>query len=50
VPLEDLARVPRVAIAAGGWRKVRAIRAVLAATDAQVLITDEAAAEGLLAG
>jgi DNA-binding transcriptional regulator LsrR (DeoR family) len=49
VPLDDLARVPRIAIAAGGRRKVRAIRAVLKATAARVLITDENAAEGLLA-
>ncbi len=48
VPLEDLRRVPKVVIAAGGWRKVNAIRAALKATHARVLITDEKAAQGLL--
>ncbi|MFI4902712.1 MAG: sugar-binding transcriptional regulator [Burkholderiales bacterium] len=48
IPLEDLRRVPRIAIAAGGRRKVAAIRAVLKATGARVLITDQDAAEGLL--
>ena len=48
VGLEDLRRVSRIVIAAGGARKVAAIRAALAATGARVLITDEAAARGLL--
>jgi DNA-binding transcriptional regulator LsrR (DeoR family) len=48
VGLEDLRRVPKIVIAAGGRRKVAAIRAALKATDARVLITDEAAARGLL--
>ena len=49
VGLEDLRRVPTIVIAAGGSRKVAAIRAALAATGARVLITDEVAAQGLLA-
>ena len=48
VGLEDLRRVPKIVIAAGGRRKVAAIRAALKATDARALITDEAAARGLL--
>jgi DNA-binding transcriptional regulator LsrR (DeoR family) len=48
VGLEDLRRVAKIVIAAGGRRKVAAIRAALKATDARVLITDEAAARGLL--
>jgi DNA-binding transcriptional regulator LsrR (DeoR family) len=48
VPLHELRNIPRVAIAAGGARKVLAIRAALAATTASVLITDEDAALGLL--
>lgn len=48
VPLHELRKIPRVVIASGGSRKVRAIRAALAATTASVLITDEDAALGLL--
>ncbi|HZI83764.1 MAG TPA: sugar-binding transcriptional regulator [Casimicrobiaceae bacterium] len=48
VGLEELRRVPKVVIAAGGKRKVVAIRAALRATGAKVLITDQAAALGLL--
>ena len=48
VGLEDLRRVPKIVIAAGGRRKVGAIEAALKATGAGVLITDEAAARGLL--
>ena len=48
VGLEDLRRVPKIVIAAGGARKVAPIRAALAATRARVLITDEAAARALL--
>ena len=48
VALEDLRRVPRIVVAAGGRRKVAAVRAALKATGAGVLITDEAAARGLL--
>jgi len=48
VDLEDLRRVPRVVVAAGGRRKVAAIRAALKATGAGVLITEEGAARGLL--
>lgn len=49
VPLDDLRRVPRIAIASGGRRKVAALRAALAAVPVSVLITDEDAARGLLA-
>ncbi|HEX8010096.1 MAG TPA: sugar-binding transcriptional regulator [Casimicrobiaceae bacterium] len=49
VDLEDLRRVPKIVIAAGGRRKVAAIKAALGATGAKVLITDEAAARRLLA-
>lgn len=48
VDLEDLRRVPRIVVAAGGRRKVAAIRAALKATGAGVLITEEGAARGLL--
>lgn len=48
VGLDDLRRVPRIVIAAGGRRKVRAIDAALKATQARVLITEESAARGLL--
>lgn len=46
--LDDLRRLPKVVIAAGGARKAVAIRAALKATRASVLITDEAAARALL--
>ena len=48
VPLDDLRRVPKIVIAAGGRRKVGAIRTALKATRARVLVTDENAALGLL--
>jgi DNA-binding transcriptional regulator LsrR (DeoR family) len=48
VGLDDLRRVPKIVIAAGGRRKVNAIRAALKATEGRVLITDAAAAQGLL--
>ena len=48
VGLDDLRRVPKIVIAAGGRRKVAAIRAALNATQARILITDESAARGLL--
>ena len=48
VDLEDLRRVPKIVVAAGGRRKVAAIRAALKATGAGVLITEEGAAQGLL--
>lgn len=48
VDLDDLRRVPKIVVAAGGRRKVAAIRAALKATGAGVLITEEAAARGLL--
>ena len=46
----DLRDIGLVAIAAGGANKEHAIRAALRASDAKVLITDEGAAEALLAG
>ena len=49
VALDDLRRLPKVVIAAGGARKAVAIRAALKATHASVLVTDEAAARALLA-
>jgi len=49
VGLPDLRRVPKIVIASGGRRKVGAIRAALKAIAVSVLITDEAAARGLLA-
>lgn len=49
IDLRDLRRVPNIVFAAGGRRKVGAIRATLKALAATVLITDEAAARGLLA-
>jgi DNA-binding transcriptional regulator LsrR (DeoR family) len=48
VGLDDLRRVPRIVVAAGGRRKVAAIRAALKGTGAGVLITEEGAARGLL--
>lgn len=48
VGLDDLRRVPKIVIAAGGRHKVDAIRTVLKATRAGVLITEETAAIGLL--
>jgi DNA-binding transcriptional regulator LsrR (DeoR family) len=48
VELKDLARVPKIVFAAGGNRKVQALRAAFKALPVSVLITDEAAARGLL--
>lgn len=48
IDLRDLRRVPKIVFAAGGRRKVGAIRAALKAVAASVLITDEGAACGLL--
>jgi DNA-binding transcriptional regulator LsrR (DeoR family) len=48
VDLDDLRRVPRIVVAAGGRRKVAAMRAALKGTGAGVLITEEGAARGLL--
>ena len=48
VDLDDVRHVPRIVLASGGRRKVAALLAALTALPAQVLITDEAAAEGLL--
>lgn len=49
-PPEELSRIPKVVIASGGYEKVGVLRAALALTRASVLITDETAALGLLAG
>lgn len=48
VSIEDVRRIPVIAVAAGGVRKVPAIRAVLRATGARVLITDTEAARRLV--
>lgn len=49
-PAEELARIPKVVIASGGYEKVGVLRSALKLTRASVLITDESAATGLLAG
>lgn len=46
---EDLRRVPTIVLAAGGKRKAQAIRAAIKATRAKVLITEENAANAMLA-
>lgn len=48
IGLDVVSRVPNVVLAAGGERKVPAIRAALQAVDANVLITDSATAKTLL--
>ena len=48
IDFKDLHRVPTIVIAAGGRRKVAAIRAAFKAMNANVLITDAGAARGLL--
>jgi len=48
IDLEDLRRVPKIVVASGGRRKVGAIAAALNAMTVSVLITDEAAAAGLV--
>ena len=48
VDLDDLRQVSRIAIASGGAHKVDALAAALKAIRASALITDEAAARGLL--
>jgi DNA-binding transcriptional regulator LsrR (DeoR family) len=48
VDLDDLRQVPRIVVASGGRRKVAALRAALQAVPVRVLITDAAAAAGLL--
>ena len=48
IDFKDLAKVPKIVIAAGGRRKVAAIRAAFKAMKANVLITDAGAARGLL--
>lgn len=44
----DISKVPKVIISSGGVRKIHAIRAGIAATNARHLITDVAAAQALL--
>jgi DNA-binding transcriptional regulator LsrR (DeoR family) len=44
----DIRNVPKVIISSGGLRKVHAIRAGIAASNAKFLITDVAAAKALL--
>lgn len=44
----DIRKVPKVVISSGGLRKIHAIRAGIIATNAKVLITDEATAQALL--
>ncbi len=48
VPPAELRATRRVVVASGGARKTRALRAALAALRVAVLVTDEAAARGLL--
>ena len=48
IGLDVVSRVPNVVLAAGGARKVEAIRAALRAVAANVLITDSATARSLL--
>ena len=48
VELDDVRRVPKIVVASGGRRKVAALRAAMLAVPVRVLITDEAAARGLL--
>ena len=45
----ELRRVPQVVLASGGWSKVTALLAAIRLLQPRVLITDEAAAGGLLA-
>jgi DNA-binding transcriptional regulator LsrR (DeoR family) len=49
-PLRDLADVPTLIVVSGGREKVPVLRAALARFRASVLVTDEDAAKGLLAG
>jgi DNA-binding transcriptional regulator LsrR (DeoR family) len=49
-PLEELRKVRQLVLAAGGRQKVSIIHAAILARLCHVLITDEAAATGLLAG
>ena len=48
VDLDDLRQVPRIVIASGGARKIGALAVALKAVHASAVITDEAAARGLL--
>jgi DNA-binding transcriptional regulator LsrR (DeoR family) len=48
IGLDVVSAIPNVVLAAGGVRKVEAIRAALQAVDTNVLITDSATAEALL--
>lgn len=47
---ESLAATPNLVLTSGGWQKVEAIRAAIRLLRPTVLITDQSAAEGLLAG
>jgi DNA-binding transcriptional regulator LsrR (DeoR family) len=49
-PLDDLRKVRQLVLAAGGRQKISIIHAAILAQLCHVLITDEAAATGLLAG
>jgi DNA-binding transcriptional regulator LsrR (DeoR family) len=49
-PAGELSRIPKVVIASGGYEKIGVLRSALKLTRASVLITDESAAAGLLAG
>ena len=48
IGLDDLRRVREVVLASGGARKVAALRGAISALPGVTLVTDEAAAEGLL--
>jgi DNA-binding transcriptional regulator LsrR (DeoR family) len=48
IGLDVVSRVPNVVLAAGGARKITAIRAALKAVSANVIITDSRTAEALL--
>lgn len=49
VELQELARIPRIILAAAGAQRLAAIRAALAAVPVTTLVTDEATAQALLA-
>ena len=48
IDLADLREVRSIVVVSGGTRKVEALRGALKAVPARVLITDQAAATGLL--
>ena len=45
----EISRAPKLVLASGGWRKVTCILAAIRLLHPTVFITDEGAAEGLLA-